>query len=94
MTDQRVPVAALWEWQYQGLCRTSNPDTFFHPEGERGPSRQHRDARAKAICQQCPVVLECGAHALAVQEPYGVWGGMTEEDREAIYRERADGRIA
>lgn len=95
MTEQQpVPVAALWEWQYQGLCRTTNPDTFFHPEGERGPSRRRRDARAKAICQQCPVIQQCAEHALAVHEPYGVWGGMTEEDREAVYRERAGAQTA
>lgn len=94
MSAQRVPVAALWEWQYKGLCRTTTPDTFFHPEGERGPSRQRRDASAKAICQECPVVRECGEHALAVQEPYGIWGGMTEAEREAVYRERTRGRSA
>lgn len=94
MSDRRVPMAELWEWQYEGLCRTTNPDTFFHPEGERGPSRRLRDARAKAICEQCPVIRQCAEHALAVQEPYGVWGGMTEEEREEIYRERARPRIA
>jgi WhiB family redox-sensing transcriptional regulator len=30
------------------------------------------------------VIAECAAHALNVREPYGVWGGMTEEDREAM----------
>jgi len=94
MSDQPVPVAALWEWQYQGLCRTTNPDTFFHPEGERGPSRRHREARAKAICQECPVILQCAEHALSVREPYGIWGGMTEDDREAVYRERDRARPA
>ncbi len=94
MSDRPVPVAALWEWQYQGLCRTTNPDTFFHPEGERGPSRRFRDARAKAICAQCPVIRQCGEHALSVQEPYGVWGGMTEEEREAVYRQRIRARTA
>lgn len=94
MPDQPVPVAALWEWQYQGLCRTTNPEIFFHPEGERGPARRRRDARAKALCQQCPVVRQCAEHALSVREPYGVWGGMTEDDREAIYQERTRGRTA
>ena len=28
--------------------------------------------------------LECAAHALAVREPYGVWGGLTEDEREAM----------
>jgi WhiB family redox-sensing transcriptional regulator len=32
----------------------------------------------------------CRAHALAVQEPYGIWGGLSEDDRLAII----DSRIA
>jgi WhiB family redox-sensing transcriptional regulator len=27
------------------------------------------------------VRAECAAHALTVQEPYGVWGGFTEAER-------------
>jgi WhiB family redox-sensing transcriptional regulator len=79
------PVADLWDWQLQGLCRRENPDVFFHPEGERGPARRNRDARAKEVCQTCPVLVQCRAHALQVREPYGVWGGMTEDEREAAY---------
>ena len=94
MSDQPEPVAALWEWQFQGLCRTTNPDIFFHPEGERGPSRHRREARAKAICEQCPVLRECREHALAVHEPYGVWGGMTEEERDEVHRRLARPRTA
>ena len=58
---------------------------FFHPEGERGPARRNRDQAAKAVCRTCPVLTQCRAHALAVREPYGVWGGLSEEDRDAIY---------
>jgi WhiB family redox-sensing transcriptional regulator len=82
------PVADVWEWQYEGACRGVDSSVFFHPEGERGPSRDARDRSAKAICASCPVIRECAAHALAVREPYGVWGGLTEDDREAIYRGR------
>jgi WhiB family redox-sensing transcriptional regulator len=89
MTAQPVPVADLWEWQFDGLCRTTNPETFFHPEGERGPSRRWRDQRAIAICEACPVIQECREHALRVREPYGVWGGMTEEEREQYYAAEA-----
>lgn len=84
MTAHPVPMAELWEWQHQGLCRVSNPETFFHPDGERGPSRRWRDARAVAVCQQCPVIQQCREHALRVREPYGVWGGLTEQEREAL----------
>ena len=82
------PVADVWEWQFDGSCRTVDPATFFHPEGERGPSREARDRAAKSVCASCPVIAQCAAHALAVREPYGVWGGMTEEEREAIYRRK------
>lgn len=94
MSDQPEPVAALWEWQFQGLCRTTNPDIFFHPEGERGPAREARERAAKAVCATCPVLAQCAAHALAVREPYGVWGGMSEDDRETIYQQQRRRRLA
>ena len=42
------PVADVWEWQFDGACRDADPTTFFHPEGERGPTREARDRAAKA----------------------------------------------
>ena len=48
------PMADLWAWQLDGACRTAQPSTFFHPEGERGPARTSRDAAAKAICAPAP----------------------------------------
>ena len=82
------PNADLWDWQLQGACREENPELFFHPEGERGPSRRNRESAAKAVCARCPVVTECAMHSLAVREPYGVWGGLSEDDREAVYLAR------
>ena len=82
------PNADLWDWQMDGACRGEDPSIFFHPEGERGPAREAREAAAKSICARCPVIAECAAHALAVREPYGVWGGLSEDDREVIYRRR------
>jgi WhiB family transcriptional regulator, redox-sensing transcriptional regulator len=79
------PVADIWEWQLQGSCRDADPRLFFHPEGERGPARRERDAAARQVCSTCPVLQQCRSHALTVREPYGVWGGLTEDDREAIY---------
>jgi len=78
------PVADEWEWQYQGVCRDLPSEMFFHPDGERGPRRRNRENTAKAVCASCPVITACRAHALAVQEPYGIWGGLSEDDRLAI----------
>lgn len=78
------PVADKWEWQLLGTCRSADTDLFFHPEGERGPRRDNRERAAKAICAACPVLQQCRAAALAAREPYGVWGGLSEHEREAI----------
>lgn len=79
------PNADLWDWQLSGACREADPTLFFHPEGERGPSRRRREAAAKQVCAGCPVVAACAAHALGVREPYGVWGGLGEDERENSY---------
>jgi WhiB family redox-sensing transcriptional regulator len=78
------PFADLWEWQYSGACQSLPSEMFFHPDGERGPSRRNRDSAAKVVCASCPVINECREHALNVQEPYGIWGGLSEEDRAFI----------
>lgn len=86
---QPGPMAHVWEWQYEGLCRTASPELFFHPEGERGPARRRRDERAKELCLQCPVLQECREHALRAHEPYGVWGALTEDERVALQQKSA-----
>lgn len=75
------PIASSWEWQFSAACKDLPSETFFHPDGERGPSRKNRIKNAKTICGQCPVIQECLKHALDVQEPFGIWGGTSEEER-------------
>ena len=82
------PNTDVWDWQLQGACRGLDSSLFFHPEGERGPSRRNRESAAKAVCERYPVVAACALHALAVREPYGVWGGLSEDEREALYLAR------
>jgi WhiB family redox-sensing transcriptional regulator len=80
-----APVSEHYEWQLRGLCRGSDVNTFFLPEGVRGPRKARREREAKAICRQCPVRDLCAAFALSTREAYGVWGGMTPEERERIW---------
>jgi WhiB family redox-sensing transcriptional regulator len=93
MADVRrlpVPVTEIWDWQMHGACRGRNTDLFFHPERERGPSRTAREARAKQVCRGCRVIERCRGHALAVQEPYGVWGGLSAAERDERLQVDAD----
>ena len=89
MADTRrlpPPVTDVWDWQLRAACREMDNALFFHPENERGPARADREAHAKQICRGCPVLQQCRAHSLAVREPYGVWGGLSESERDEIVR--------
>jgi WhiB family redox-sensing transcriptional regulator len=88
MTDTRrlpPPTSENWEWQLRGACRGDDGTLFFHPEGERGPSRANREKAAKAVCSRCLVLAPCREYALRTREPYGVWGGMSEQEREEAF---------
>jgi WhiB family redox-sensing transcriptional regulator len=87
------PNADLWEWQLRGACRSEDRGLFFHPEGERGPSRAAREIAAKKVCARCPVVDPCRAHALATREYYGVWGGMSESERDEATTATSGGHL-
>lgn len=78
------PNADQWDWQMRAHCRGVESSVFFSPEGERGRARAARERRAKALCQHCSVLAECRTHALAIAEPFGVWGGLTEAERAAV----------
>ena len=78
------PIADLWDWQLLGACRGEDSALFFHPDGERGPAREARETAAKLVCAQCPVLRKCLDHSLATREPYGVWGGLTENERAEV----------
>lgn len=84
-----APRAESWDWQRWGQCRNMDSAVFFHPDGERGPARRNRVARAKQICHSCPVLTQCQRHALHTQEPYGIWGGLDETERRDILTGRA-----
>jgi transcription factor WhiB len=59
-------------------CETGNRDDWW----QRGCTE--RTAVAVAACQTCPVQWECGAYALAADEPHGVWGGLTGAERRRL----------
>lgn len=77
-----------WAWQHYGACRDADPNLFFHPEGERGHARQRRAEEAKSYCARCPVIEMCRDRALELREPFGVWGGMSEDERNSLLTTR------
>lgn len=89
------PVIESWDWQRHAACRGMDVAAFFHPYGERGEPWRERERRAKQVCQGCPVRQECLDHSLAVEEPFGTWGGLGERERwEIVQRRRRAARPA
>lgn len=81
--DWREPAT---DWREHAACRDQDPDLFF-PIGDAGPALQQIDD-AKAICHRCPVTEECLRFALATGQDYGIWGGLTADERRALRRHR------
>jgi hypothetical protein len=65
-------------------CRGVDPELFF-PVAEAGPVLARQVAEAKAVCARCPVRAECLEFALRLL-PYGIAGGLTEQERRALRR--------
>jgi WhiB family transcriptional regulator, redox-sensing transcriptional regulator len=64
-------------WQQRALCAETDPETFFPDRG--GSTRE-----AKRICTGCEVRAECLEYALANDERFGVWGGLSEQERRRL----------
>lgn len=69
-------------WQERALCAQTDPEAFFPEKG--GSTRE-----AKKICTGCEVKAECLEYALANDERFGIWGGLSERERRRIKRESA-----
>lgn len=91
---QLSPRQAGVAWQARGACRDAEPDLFF-PLSATSASAGQIEA-AKALCARCPVRRECLDFALATRQPYGIWGGTTEQERARLRRggDRAAYRMA
>ena len=72
------------EWQDAALCAQVDGDEWFPEKGESV-------LQAKRICRDCPVRVECLRYALDHDELYGVWGGLSPEDRKAVRADRVEG---
>ncbi len=91
MAIQTLPFPnAVTDWRSMALCRDTDPDLFF-PVGTTGLALD-QIAAAKAVCMQCGARQECLDYALDSNQDSGVWGGLSEEERRDIRRQRAKAR--
>jgi len=67
------------QWQERALCAQTDPEAFFPEKG--GSTRE-----AKRICLGCEVKDSCLEYALANDERFGIWGGLSERERRRLKR--------
>jgi WhiB family transcriptional regulator, redox-sensing transcriptional regulator len=70
------------DWRDGAACRHRDPELFF-PEGTAGPALLQAD-QAKRVCQSCPVRTPCLDFALRHGLGFGIWGGVTGEERRVL----------
>lgn len=64
------------DWVGKALCKGEPTFWFF------GDDTHYTSAKlAKEICSRCPVAMECLQYALDAPIEYGIWGGLTSNER-------------
>jgi len=66
-------------WQELALCAEVDGEIFFP---EKGGSTKD----AKRVCRACDVRAECLGYALATDQRFGIWGGLSERERRRLRR--------
>ncbi len=77
------PSPSAAEWRLDALCAETDPEAFFPEKG--GSTRD-----AKRVCTGCPVRAQCLEFALANDERFGIWGGLSERERRRLRLQRRD----
>ena len=94
--DSRYLETRLGPWMDLAACRgmvtSADEEIFFSPEldelgGNRGAAARlaaTRERQALAVCDRCPVQVECLAYAVATRQQHGVWGGRTQRELQRL----------
>ena len=78
-----MPGRQPMSWAAHGMCASADPELFFPDPGADA-------SEARAICRACPVRRICLDYALDTHQKFGIWGGMTENQRRRLRRDRDD----
>lgn len=64
-------------WIEKVACKPEQMNLFFS-------ELKSKVAKAKAICDTCPVAKECLDFALSEEIEFGIFGGATPQERKAM----------
>ena len=66
-------------------CAEIGTEVFFPPPDGYGNMLTRQ---ARKICEGCSFLVPCSEWALHHADPFGIYGGMTADDRHRIRKER------
>lgn len=69
------------EWAQWAECAKPDAAPMFPADADEAGI-----TAAKGNCRVCPVLIECLEGALAKGEQWGIWGGLTTDERNTIRR--------
>jgi WhiB family transcriptional regulator, redox-sensing transcriptional regulator len=74
---------AIRSWMEGAACRGEDPRMFDTVKKNQHTVITEANADAKDICVSCcPVMMSCLRHAVQYGIKDGIWGGLTEEERD------------
>lgn len=73
------------DWMTEADC-IGLTKLFYAPVAETRNELSKREKAAKSICSMCNVRVECLNYALDNDEKYGLWGGLSEDERHIMVR--------
>jgi WhiB family redox-sensing transcriptional regulator len=74
------------DWRFGARCRDRGPAQFYVEMTWRKFRREVAEEQARQFCDGCAVRGSCLADALSRPGERGIWGGQTEDEREATQR--------
>jgi hypothetical protein len=77
--------------QHDQLPCSNYPDAFFYDDETQSRGKRWNYQIAKELCSLCPIRVQCLDYALAADEDYGVWGGLSPVERRQLKRKKIRG---
>lgn len=82
--EETPPMTDPVDWRHFAACQDTDDPELFFPTGQSVLARRQVQA-AKQICARCPVRVACLDWAIGSRQYTGVWGGLSEAERQGLY---------
>jgi WhiB family redox-sensing transcriptional regulator len=83
ITKEYIALAEAIREAGEPPCATTDPEMYYPPKGLQASIEIRL---AKELCKTCPVKTQCLNYAVTANEAFGIWGGMTPNERARLRR--------